>query len=316
MTVCYPAAMFRAKLRWMLATAMCWLHALAIAGAQPPISEPVRIGGDIKPPAQVKHVPATYPEIARAAKVQGVVIIDVTIGPTGKVVAARVIESIPLLDRDALEAVRAWEFVPTIVGGVAVPVIMTVMVRFSVTEGLPQIAPWSIAGGLSASALHALVATKNRPFTGDLSIVLEGSDDEMFTGRLARDGMGRTRIDLASARPRSDTAGRRATWILDPGRSVIHALAGDRRDPVEHLLARPHPFSDSGAGPDCERLVHGAMAATRHAPGHANAQRSDTQRMSDDSPVRPHPRADRRAMVLDGTARVRPGTHDHRDEAL
>ena len=43
--------------------------------------------------------PPVYPPIAQSARVQGVVIIEATIGPNGKVQDARVLRSIPLLDR-------------------------------------------------------------------------------------------------------------------------------------------------------------------------------------------------------------------------
>jgi periplasmic protein TonB len=59
------------------------------------------------------------------------VIIEATIGPSGKVTDAKVLRSIPLLDNAALEAVRQWEFTPTLLNGVPVPVIMTVTVQFT-----------------------------------------------------------------------------------------------------------------------------------------------------------------------------------------
>ena len=62
---------------------------------------------------------------------QGVVIVEATIGPDGKVSDARVLRSIPLLDQAALDAVRQWVFTPTLLNGVPVPVIMTVTVNFT-----------------------------------------------------------------------------------------------------------------------------------------------------------------------------------------
>ena len=92
---------------------------------------PVRVGGDIKEPLKVKDVRPVYPEDALAARVQGVVIIEATIGPSGAVSDARVLRSIPLLDQAAVNAVRQWEFTPTLVNGVPVPVMMTVTVNFT-----------------------------------------------------------------------------------------------------------------------------------------------------------------------------------------
>jgi TonB family protein len=92
---------------------------------------PVRVGGPIKVPTKVKDVKPLYPEIAQASRVQGVVIIEAMIDPSGRVAEARVLRGQPLLDDAALEAVKGWEFTPTQVEGVAVPVIMTVTVNFS-----------------------------------------------------------------------------------------------------------------------------------------------------------------------------------------
>ena len=70
-----------------------------------------------------------YPPIAQSARVQGVVIIEATIGPDGKVQDARVLRSIPLLDRRRSTPCRQWEYTPTLLNGVPVPVIMTVTVQ-------------------------------------------------------------------------------------------------------------------------------------------------------------------------------------------
>ena len=97
----------------------------------PPPAQPVRVGGDIAAPERLKHVEPVYPPIAVSARVQGVVIVEATIGVTGKVEDARVVRSIPLLDAAALDAVKQWEYAPTLLKDVAVPVIMTVTVSFS-----------------------------------------------------------------------------------------------------------------------------------------------------------------------------------------
>ena len=71
-----------------------------------------------------------YPPEAMAARVQGMVIVELVIGPDGRVTDAKVLRSIPALDEAALEAVRQWTYTPTLLNGVAVPVIMTTMVTF------------------------------------------------------------------------------------------------------------------------------------------------------------------------------------------
>jgi periplasmic protein TonB len=100
----------------------------------PAPADPVRLGGDIKPPVRIEYQMPDYPPIARANRVQGVVIIEAIIGVDGRVQDARILRSIPLLDQAALEAVRAWEYTPTLLNGRPTPVIMTVTVRFTLNN--------------------------------------------------------------------------------------------------------------------------------------------------------------------------------------
>jgi protein TonB len=102
-----------------------------IPAPPPPPQAPVRVGGNIKPPTKIKDVLPIYPPIAQSARVSGVVIIEATIGVDGSVTDARVIRPVALLDQAALDAVRQWKFSPTTLNGVAVPVIMTVTVNFT-----------------------------------------------------------------------------------------------------------------------------------------------------------------------------------------
>ena len=97
----------------------------------PPPTAPVRVGGNIKPPTKTRDVKPIYPPIAQSARVQGVVIIEATIGADGRVKEAKVLRGQPLLDQAALDAVKQWQFTPTLLNNVPVPVIMTVTVNFT-----------------------------------------------------------------------------------------------------------------------------------------------------------------------------------------
>ena len=91
----------------------------------------VRVGGNIQAPKKMKDVNPVYPPIAQSARVQGVVILEATIGPDGRVQDVKVLRSIPLLDASAIEAVKQWVYTPTMLNNVPVPVIMTVTVNFT-----------------------------------------------------------------------------------------------------------------------------------------------------------------------------------------
>ena len=91
---------------------------------------PIRVGGNFAPPTKTRDVRPVYPPEAFSNRVSGVVIVEATIDREGRVRNARVLRSIPLLDAAAVEAVRQWEFTPTLLNGVPRPVIMTVTVNF------------------------------------------------------------------------------------------------------------------------------------------------------------------------------------------
>jgi protein TonB len=89
------------------------------------------VGAALRAPRKIHDVTPVYPEAARQSNVQGIVVLEATIGPDGSVQHARVLRSIPLLDEAAIEAVRQWRFEPSQVNGQPVPVIMTVTVSFN-----------------------------------------------------------------------------------------------------------------------------------------------------------------------------------------
>jgi TonB family protein len=90
----------------------------------------VRVGGTIKQPVKIVDVKPIYPEEARAAGVQGVVIIELQLATDGSVADARILRSIPMLDEAALGAARQWRFLPTLLNGEPVELVMTVTINF------------------------------------------------------------------------------------------------------------------------------------------------------------------------------------------
>jgi protein TonB len=61
-------------------------------------------------PAKRARRDPVYPEAAREARVQGTVVLEVTLDRAGNVIAVRVVRSIPLLDQAAIDAVREWKY--------------------------------------------------------------------------------------------------------------------------------------------------------------------------------------------------------------
>ncbi len=96
----------------------------------PKPNAPLIPGGDIRVPQKTRHVAPIYPAIARGSGIQGVVILEAVIGENGRVRDVRVLRSIRLLDQAAIDAVRQWQFTPTLLNGEPVPIVMTVTVSF------------------------------------------------------------------------------------------------------------------------------------------------------------------------------------------
>lgn len=101
-----------------------------IEGDEAPPARVVRVGPDVQPPTKLHDVAPVYPDLPKRIGVQGIVIIECTIAPNGRIANARVLKGHLLLDQAALDAVTQWVYAPTRVNGVPVAVLMTVTVKF------------------------------------------------------------------------------------------------------------------------------------------------------------------------------------------
>jgi len=81
-------------------------------------------------PRIVRQPRPIYPADAAVKRIEGVVVVEIIIDKEGRVVHARVIESIPLLDQAALQNVREWVFVPAMKDGRPVTIKATAEVKF------------------------------------------------------------------------------------------------------------------------------------------------------------------------------------------
>lgn len=94
--------------------------------------EPLRVGGEVKAPVLTNRVEPTYPEAARKARMEGVVILEAIITASGAVEDVKVLKSVnPLLDASAVRAVQQWRYKPATLNGRAVRVYLTVTVTFN-----------------------------------------------------------------------------------------------------------------------------------------------------------------------------------------
>jgi protein TonB len=92
---------------------------------------PVRVGDLPVTPRKIVDVRPLYPEIARAARVEGTVIMEAVLDTNGRVTQLRVLKTVPMLEQAAVDAVRQWRYTPSLYGGHPVSVLMTITVRFA-----------------------------------------------------------------------------------------------------------------------------------------------------------------------------------------
>jgi TonB family protein len=96
-------------------------------------SSTLRIEGEVVKPSKLYAPPPVYTEMARKARLQGVVVMEAILDQDGCIQEAHILKGLPMgLDRAALEAVRQWVFAPATLAGRPVKVYYTLTVNFKV----------------------------------------------------------------------------------------------------------------------------------------------------------------------------------------
>ena len=108
------------------------------AAAQPRPRGPVRISGGVMAVNVLSKVDPMYPADARAAGVQGAVVLAATIGKDGSVQDLTVVSGPAPLAVAATDAVRQWTYKPYILNGQPTEVRTTITVNFNLA---PSAAP-------------------------------------------------------------------------------------------------------------------------------------------------------------------------------
>ena len=92
-----------------------------------------QISGNVAAPEKIFAPDPSYPEEARMARVQGVVILQTIIDTVGNVTNIKVLKGLPSgLTESAVETVRSWRFKPATLEGKPVPVHYMITISFSV----------------------------------------------------------------------------------------------------------------------------------------------------------------------------------------
>jgi TonB family protein len=97
---------------------------------------PYRVGGAVTRPELISKTTPVYTELARKARLVGVVILEVVIDEAGDVTDLRVLKGLPMgLDQAAVEVVKNWKFEPATLEGKPVKVYYSLVVNFQLSGG-------------------------------------------------------------------------------------------------------------------------------------------------------------------------------------
>ncbi len=98
-----------------------------------PADGPLRVGGGVSRPEFISHSSPLYTDLARAAGLTGMVIVESVIDESGSVTNVKVLKGLPLgLSRAAVKSISTWKFKPAYYEGQPVKVYYVLTVNFQV----------------------------------------------------------------------------------------------------------------------------------------------------------------------------------------
>jgi protein TonB len=108
--------------------------AAAVPKFQPVVPQRVRISQGVTRGLLVHRVEPSYPPLARAARVQGDVVLTAVISPNGDIENLQLVSGHPMLVPAAITAVKQWRYKPYLLNGQPVEVETTITVIFSLSS--------------------------------------------------------------------------------------------------------------------------------------------------------------------------------------
>jgi protein TonB len=101
---------------------------------KPVTPKQIRVGGQVQAAKLVRQPKPVYPPLAKQARIQGTVRFNAVIGKDGSIQNLTLVSGHPLLVPSAQEAVRQWQYQPTLLNGEPVEVVTTIDVNFTLSQ--------------------------------------------------------------------------------------------------------------------------------------------------------------------------------------
>ena len=98
-----------------------------------PAVQQIRVG-TMEPAMVISRPQPLYPQLAKQARIQGVVRLEAIISKNGTIERLQLLSGHPLLVPSALDAVKQWRYRPTILNGEPVEVVTTIEVHFTLSQ--------------------------------------------------------------------------------------------------------------------------------------------------------------------------------------
>jgi protein TonB len=106
-----------------------------VARVPKPASGPVRVSSGTVAGMAISRPDPIYPPIAKAAHVQGAVILHAIISKQGTIENLQVVSGPPMLTGSAMDAVRRWRYKPYLLNGEPTEVDTSITVNFTIAGG-------------------------------------------------------------------------------------------------------------------------------------------------------------------------------------
>jgi protein TonB len=94
----------------------------------------IRVGGNVQAANLIRKITPVYPQMAKQARIQGVVRFTAIIGKDGTIQNLQLVSGHPLLIEAARQAVSQWQYKPTLLNGEPVEVVTQIDVNFTLSQ--------------------------------------------------------------------------------------------------------------------------------------------------------------------------------------